>query len=60
MLRGEPRGVAAVQGDDLVDAVAEQEAAIERRDARFAQRQQRAVEMTERERLGHGVSLAWR
>jgi hypothetical protein len=43
----------AAHRDHLVHAVAKQEAAIQRRDARLAQRQQRAVEVTERQRLGH-------
>ena len=52
-MRGQAPRLAVPCGDDLVDAVAEQKAAIERRDARLAQRQQAAVEMADRQRLGH-------
>ena len=47
------RALTAPGRDHLVHAIAEQEAAIERRDARLAQRQQPTVEMADRQRIGH-------
>ena len=56
---GEAERPAGVHRHELVDAVGVQKAAVERRDARLGERQVAAVQIAERQRLGHAASLQW-
>ena len=51
---GQAEGVTFVDGDDIIDAVTEDEAPVEHRDARFGQRQVFTIEI-DGLFFGHGV-----